>query len=262
MIVLDLDDTLLNDHLVVSDDNIKALKEAHDAGLIITLCSGRVSQSIARIMKDIGLHTDTDYYISYNGVIINNGQDDRIFYKPLEGQILQEFIELGRQYNVDIQLYKGDDVVVEKYTPRTKAYENMSQIKVKMVDDFKVYDDTIKVLYNGDNIEALEEMKTHIQEKYDDQVHVFFSKPTYLEVINKEANKGLALAYLADYLQIKQEEIIAVGDSMNDIYMIEYAGMGVAVRNAREEVKEIANYITKSTNHEHAVSEVIHKFVL
>ncbi len=262
MIVLDLDDTLLNDHLVVSEDNIKALKEAHESGTVITICSGRVSQSIVRVMKEIGLQTDKDYYISYNGAIINNGLNDRIFYKPIEGQILHDFIEIGRRYGVDIQLYRDNDTIVEKYTRRTKTYEIQSKIKATIVDDLMVYQDTIKLLYNCDDIHVLEQIQELIQKKYQDKIHVFFSKPTYLEIINIEANKGLALAYLADYLQINQDEIIAVGDSMNDIYMIEYAGIGVAVQNAREEVKGIANYVTESTNHEHAVAEVINKFIL
>ncbi len=262
MIVLDLDDTLLNNHLVVSDENIKALKEAHKSGTVITICSGRVSQSIIQVMKEIGLHTDKDYYISYNGAIINNGQNDRIFYKPIEGQILHEFIEIGRHYGVDIQLYKDDDIIVEKYTPRTKTYEMQSKIKATIVNDLQAYDDTFKVLYNCDDVVVLEKIQELVQKKYQNKVHVFFSKPTYLEIINKEANKGLALAYLADYLQISQDEIIAVGDSMNDVYMIEYAGIGVAVQNARDEVKGIANYITELTNHEHAVAEVINKFIL
>lgn len=143
-----------------------------------------------------------------------------------------------------------------------KPNEIQSKIKATIVDDLMVYQDTIKLLYNCDDIQVLEQIQKQIQKKYQDKIHVFFSKPTYLEIINIEANKGLALAYLADYLQINQDEIIAVGDSMNDIYMIEYAGIGVAVQNAREEVKGIANYVTESTNHEHAVAEVINKFIL
>ncbi|GMQ58589.1 sugar-phosphatase [Vallitalea sediminicola] len=262
MLVLDMDDTLLDDDLQVSVDNIKALQEANKKGIIITICSGRVSKSIINILKELGIANDNDYYISYNGAVINNLKGNNIFYEPLPKDIIPELIDIGREYGVDIQLYNKEGVIVEQVTSRTKTYQGLSDIAADVVNDLKIYDKSIKILYNYDDINLLEKMHEHIVELYDDRVNVFFSKPTYLEVLNKKANKGIALEYLANYLHINKEEIIAVGDSFNDEYMIKYAGMGVAVCNAREEIKEMANYVTKCNNNESGVAEVINRFIL
>jgi Cof subfamily protein (haloacid dehalogenase superfamily) len=262
MLVLDLDDTLLNDDIYISEDNIKALAEAKKKGIIITMCSGRPSNSIVDITKKLEIINNDDYYISYNGSVINDYMGNNIFYKPISNNILHSLIDLGKEYGVDVQIYSSEGLIVEKYTSRTKKYEQLASININIVNDLKVYNESTKVLYNYNDIKLLQKMKDHITNLYKDEVNVFFSKPTFLEVCSKEANKGLAVQYLANYLHIKQEEIIAIGDSFNDKYMIEYVGLGVAISNAREEIKEIANYVTKSNNNENGVAEVINKFIL
>ncbi|GKX30300.1 haloacid dehalogenase [Vallitalea longa] len=262
MLVLDMDDTLLGDDLLISADNVKALEEANKKDIIITICSGRASNSILKIIKKLDIANDNDYYISYNGAVINDLKGKNIFYEPVPTDIIHNLIDIGREYGVDIQLYNRDGVIVEQVTPRTKAYRGLSNIPITVVEDLKDYDKSIKILFNYDDIEHLEKMQKHIIDLYDDKVNVFFSKPTYLEVLNKNANKGVALEYLSKYLHINREEIIAIGDSFNDKYMIEYAGMGVAICNARKEIKEIANYVTKCNNNESGVAEVINKFIL
>ena len=104
---------------------------------------------------------------------------------------------------------------------------------------------------------AIEKLPKEIYEKY----MVVKSTPYFLEIINKDSSKGVGLAALAKHLNVKKEEIIAVGDAGNDIAMIEYAGLGVAMANAQEDVKKIANEITKS-NQEDGVYEVVKKHIL
>ncbi|MCT4687673.1 Cof-type HAD-IIB family hydrolase [Vallitalea sp.] len=262
MLVLDMDDTLLDDDLSISTDNIKAIQEANRKGTIITICSGRVSKSIINVINELGITNDNDYYISYNGAVINDFSGNNIFYEPLVQDILPELIDIGREYGVDIQLYDKKGVIVEQVTSRIETYQKLSNISAYVVDDLKNYDKSIKVLYNYDDIKLLEKIQEHIIDLYNEKVNVFFSKPTYLEVLSKKANKGVALEYLANYLHIDREEIIAVGDSFNDKYMIKYAGMGVAICNARDEIKDMANYVTKCNNNQSGVAEVINKFIL
>lgn len=262
MVALDMDDTLLGDKLTISNENIKALQEANKRGVIITICSGRASKSIKSIVKDIELISKDDYFISYNGAVIQDFNGNNIFYKPIQGDILKDIIHIGRDFGVDVQLYNKEDIIVEKYTSRVKSYEETNKFPVIITDDLTRYDESIKILFNYSDIDKLKKLQSHIKQNYNDKVNVFFSKPTFLEVINKDANKGLALEYLANHLNIHRNEIIAVGDSFNDIYMIEYAGMGVAINNARNEIKNIADYVTKYNNNEDGVAEVINKFIL
>ncbi len=104
---------------------------------------------------------------------------------------------------------------------------------------------------------AIEKLPKEVGEKY----NLAKSTPYFFEVINKESNKGLGLKALADYLNVDKDEIIAVGDAGNDLDMIEFAGLGVAMENGHSNVKEAANYITKSNN-EDGVAEVVKKFIL
>lgn len=262
MLVLDMDDTLLGDDLLISNDNVKALEEANKRGIIITMCSGRASKSIVSIMNGLDFVKENDYYISYNGAVINDLKGNNIFYEPVPKHIVHNLIDIGREFGVDVQLYDRKKVIVENVTSRTKAYERLNGTPISLVEDLKKYDESIKILFNYDDIAYLEKMQKYIQDLYKDEVNVFFTKPTFLEVLNNKADKGIALEYLSRYLHINREEIIAMGDSFNDKYMIEYAGMGVAMCNGRDEIKQIANYVTKCNNNEHGVAEIINKFML
>lgn len=262
MIALDMDDTLLNDNIKISKENIKAIKKAKEKGTIITICSGRASKSIENLVKDIDFISPNDYFISYNGAVITDFNGNNIFYKPIQGQILKDLIHIGREFGVDVQLYYNNKIIVSEYTDRVKLYEQMNTFPVTIEKDLEKYNESVKVLFNYDDVEKLEKLRLYILQLYSDKVNVFFSKPTYLEVLSKEANKGVALKYLSNHININRDEIIAVGDSFNDTYMIEYAGMGVAMNNAHTEIKKIANYVTKYDNNENGVSEVIEKFIL
>lgn len=262
MVSIDMDDTLLRDNLTISEENIRALQEANNRGVIITICSGRASKSIKNLVKDIGILSTDDYFISYNGAVIEDFRGNNIFYKPIQGDILKDLIHIGRDFGVDVQLYSKEDIIVEKYTPRVQCYEKTNKYAVTITNDLTTYDESIKVLFNYNDIDKLEKLQSYIKQFHNDKVNVFFSKPTYLEVLNKNANKGVALEHLANHLDVHKNEIIAVGDSFNDIYMIEYAGMGIAMNNARNEIKNIANYVTNYTNNEDGIAEVINKFIL
>ena len=107
----------------------------------------------------------------------------------------------------------------------------------------------------------MQEISRLVQENFGDRLTVTNSKPTYLEMVNPQANKGAALAYLAEKLDIKQEEVMAIGDSNNDLDMIRYAGWGVAMGNAADKVKAAARFVT-TRNDEDGVAEAVVKYVL
>ncbi len=123
--------------------------------------------------------------------------------------------------------------------------EDESIIKIMLIDEPDVLD------------KAIAKLPKEVGEKY----NLAKSTPYFFEIINKESNKGLGLKALADYLNVDKDEIIAVGDAGNDLDMIEFAGLGVAMENGHSNVKEAANYITKSNN-EDGVAEVVKKFIL
>ncbi|MDF1617429.1 Cof-type HAD-IIB family hydrolase [Petrocella sp. FN5] len=260
LLAIDLDDTLLNDQLEISEDNKKAIIEMEKMGIHVVFCSGRAKDSMMKYVKEVGVHEKEDYIISYNGAVIDRFDGERVFYKPISGEDLKELIEAGRQHNIDTQLYT-DEIMVEKYTDKTQQYEKLSGLPVKVVSDLKEVKESIKVLYNHVAGEALEELRLELMAKFDDTFNIFYSKSHYIEVLHKEANKGLAVKNLAESLGINQEEVVAIGDGFNDVSMIKYAGLGIAVKNAHEGVKVTADYITESENNENAIWEVYEKFI-
>ncbi len=262
ILVLDLDDTLLKDDLSISLENIQAMKKAKDLGVLILLCSGRSDDSMYTYIDQLNIFDDHEYFISYNGAKIDRIKGETIFHKEIQQPLLKELVRYGDKNKVSVQLYYEKKMLVREINEDIKAYRALTKSEPFVCADLENQQCTTKVLFNSKDRDVLQKMKEEIEKKYNDVVHVFFSKPNYLEVLHKEANKGLAVKYLAEKLNIHRDEIIAVGDSFNDLFMIEYAGMGVAVVNGREEVKAKANYVTKKDNNHHAICEVIETFIL
>jgi len=262
MLVLDLDDTLLNDDLTISKENIDAIMAAKELGVYILFCSGRSNDSIRQYIDKLDIHDDHEYFVSFNGARIDSVKGENIFKRTLSGEMLTELVKIGKDNNITTLCYDSGYLLIEEESELIKRYQSLTNMKTKIVPDLSKIKQSTKVLFNCNNIPLLEQVQKTIQDKFGTEVNTFFSKPTYLEALNKDANKGLGVKYMAEKLGISSQEVIAMGDSYNDVYMIEYAGLGVAVKNAREGVKKIADYVTSKTNNEGAVSEVIHKFIL
>ncbi|NDL68077.1 Cof-type HAD-IIB family hydrolase [Anaerotalea alkaliphila] len=261
MLVLDMDDTLLDDELHVSDENVQAILQAKEMGVEIVFCSGRADKSMMNYIEALNIHDEHEFFVSYNGAKIDRLDGKVLFYKPLEGELLRELVALGREWGLDTQLYQ-ELMIAEGRTERIEEYERLSGVHARIVDSLDEIDSSIKVLYNSLDKPLLEKLQKEVLDRYGDRVNAFFSKPFYLEVLDKDANKGKAVEFLAKKLGIRQEEIIAMGDSYNDLFMISYAGLGVAVGNAHPEIKGQADYVTEATNNDSAVAEVVRKFLL
>lgn len=262
MLVMDFDDTLLSDDLSISQENIDAIVKAKEKGVYILFCSGRSNDSMRKYIDIMDTHEDHEFFVSFNGARIDSLSGENIFLKSVPKHIVDYLVDQGHEYDVTTQFYYKGKMVVEKETRLSKKYLGLTHMQQEIQPNIKELPYSTKVLFNSEDTEKLLILQKEIKEKYGSEVDVFFSKPTYLEVLNIEANKGLAVKYMSERLDIKPEEIIAVGDSFNDLFMIEFAGLGVVVQNGRDEVKEKANFITDASNNEHAVAEVIHRFIL
>lgn len=262
LIAIDMDDTLLNEELEISEENLEAISHAHRKGIKVILCTGRPTDSVVKYLNRYPILRQQDYFIAFNGaVIISVINNNIMFKKEIPKHILDKLIDIGYKENVDIQLYSDKDLYVSRYTERTKSYEKLSGIKSTLITDLKDIESSIKVLYNCWDVIKLENIKTEIETTFKEDLNVFFSKKCYLEVLEKNANKGLALEYISNQLNINPEEVIAIGDSENDLYMINYAGLGVCMKNGRETIKQKAQYITKNDFNNSGVAEVIYKFI-
>ena len=209
------------------------------------------------------LGLDNGLVLCYNGAKVVNYKDKSVlFEKPMAENHVKELIKIADENKVHINLYQDNIWYVddpESY--ETKFYSEKCGITPveKSHDSFESYL-MPKVVFIGEH-EKLVGIQEEIKKRIGDEIHIAFSSDTFLEAMNKDVNKGITLKWILDHFGISTDECAAFGDAENDLDMIVYAGMGVAMANGFEEVKEAANYITDS-NEEDGVAKAIEKFVL
>lgn len=263
MIVLDLDDTLLRDDHTISPRTKEALMTAQEKGVKVVLASGRPTFGMRNVAKELRLEEYGSFILSFNGAkIINCKTNEEIFSSTLSPEIVHNLFEISKTEDVWIHTYIGDDIVTEENNPYTEIEGDITGMPIVVVDDFKaaVTEPVVKVLMNKE-AERLVEVEKKLQKQLEGQLSVMRSKPFFLEFTEHGVTKGTSLNQLIQKLGIKREEVIAMGDSYNDQAMIEFAGLGVAMGNAPDDIKEIANYVT-DTNMNDGVAKVVEKFVL
>jgi len=264
LIALDMDGTLLTTDKKVSERTEAAIKAAEAKGVKIVLASGRPLLGLNRYLEELDLLKGEDYVLSFNGGLVQNTKTGEIVSKvSLKGSDLKYIYEISKNLNINIHAFSAKDGLITPKNSKYTEYEaeiNGIDINIKDFNEIEDEEDIIKVMMiDPQEIldPAIEKLPSEIYEKYS----VFKSSPFFLEFTHKEVDKGLGLKKLGEFLGIKKEEIIACGDAGNDLSMVKYAGLGVAMDNAVPEVKEAANYITAS-NDEDGIAKVIEKFIL
>jgi len=243
LLVFDIDDTLTKKAKEIPVENLLAIRRAQEVGIFVTVATGRGYWGSSPIWKQIGIKGPV---INYGGAVIYDTRTDEPIYETsIEPSLVVELLELARQKGIHAQLYQGDTVVFETENAFSKKYTSMLDLPFVVDRDirFKRWDDVPKVLFivepgNEDGLIS------ELSEMYSGILKVSASRPGYIELNDIFAHKGSAVAYLAEQMEIKREEVAAMGDNMLDFEMIEWAGLGVAVADAHERVLEIADIIT------------------
>lgn len=275
MVVTDMDYTLLNKEKKVSDRNREALKRAADKGVHLVVATGRIYTSARLYARLLGMNSPI---IASNGAIIReaslNSQENTertIFKNALNEKVIREMIRLSHKYGLYCHFFTENTIYSEKlvnvslrYTEWNKYMGEEDQVKIKIVDDAeKILEDAksevLKAVVADEDEEKIQKLRDSIMET--GIVSVSQSMRHNLEVMNKGVTKGNAVRILAEMYGINREEIIAIGDNENDISMIEYAGLGIAMGNAEESLKRVADHITGDYQ-EDGVAEAIEQFIL
>lgn len=260
LLAVDLDDTLLNEASEVSEANKQAIREAVARGVIVTIATGRMFESAQYFAKEIGLDVPL---ISYNGALVQSAISEEVLMKRcLDEDAARAVLDLFREKGWYVQLYRNDKLYVDTKTDDTRDYEN--RVKTKAVEIGKAfYDDPKDILkmLAIDDPDKLDFVEKTVQTTFAGKVFAPRSRPRLLEIVNAKVNKGEALRFVAEHFGVKRDEVMAIGDSNNDIAMVEYAGIGVAMGNATPRVKEAADVMTKS-NAEDGVAAAIKQYIL
>jgi hypothetical protein len=260
LIAIDMDDTLLNDQLEITARSLEAVRRVRDQGINITLSTGRMFCSVKPYADQLGINLPL---ITYQGAMVKNGLSGEVLiHNTIPLDLARDVIANLQQQHYHINLYVDDKLYVEKETPIGVDYARICRVNLNPVGDLLEFlqQPPTKIVAISTE-EKIDSLKLDMQKFYGKQLHIGKSKPTFLEFSHPDATKGHALAMLADIFNVPQHQVMAIGDGDNDIEMLEYAGLGVVVANARDHIKQLADYITDSNN-EDGVAKVLEKLVL
>lgn len=260
LIAIDVDDTLLNDDLIVTEGTKRAMEAAIALGVTVTLATGRMYASAKKIADQIQLNVPI---ITYQGSLVKTLLDGEVLYERCVPQdAAKELYAFTEKHSLHLQLYADDILYVKEANEKAVNYSTLTNIPYVVADDFEaLLDKPNNKMLIIDEPAYLDRLAEELKPMIGDRVHITKSKAHYLEFMHKEGTKGHALRFMAEHLGCGIEQTIAIGDAWNDHEMIEAAGLGVAMGNATPKLKEIADYITL-TNNEEGVRHVIEKFVL
>lgn len=286
LIAMDLDGTLLNSYGEVTEKNKKAIKKAIEKNIEVVLASGRMPEAILPIAKEVSA---TNYLISGNGAEIYDINKNEIIYNNyLSKKKVLEIIDICEKNSMFYNIYTNNFALTKSLNYNILFYHNENKnkpedkrIKINIVDNMYNYiknyqgDDILKItICDSDELifkSIMNKLKTlrdidvlevaHMSRKIikhgTEEIEIAYY---YTEITNKNVNKWSALEKLIEKLNIKKEEVLAIGDNINDKEMVENAGMGIVTGNASPDMKKISNKVV-ATNDESGVAQAIEEFV-
>lgn len=263
MIVLDLDGTLTNSKKEISPKTKKALMKTQEDGIKIVLASGRPTPGILHLAKELELDQYDGYILSFNGAkIIHCASKEVIYNKTLPKDMISMIFQEVKRLGTGILTYTEEEIIsgngIDQYS---QLESRVNKIPMKEVEDFDKYIDfpINKCLLTADPDKILY-AEEELKEKFKEKLNIYKSEPFFLEIMPKNIDKAYSLSKLLEHVGINRKQMICCGDGFNDLSMIRYAGLGVAMKNAQDPVKEEADFITLS-NDEDGIAYVIEKFI-
>ena len=278
LIASDLDGTMFEKGNVIPETNLKAINDINNSNINFTICTGKTYSLFKNICEDIG----TGYGIFGNGnQIINLKTGEEIYRKLLKNEDVLFCVNTAKKLKLHVHLYTNKEVITEKLLymdlrnfELTKNDKNID-LEFKIVTDIQEYverenPEILKLVISAEK--DLASLKKEFSKNRNLQVNLIRKVDKYRdEIIGKEyeyldimpagINKEQALEVLENYLKIDKSEVLAIGDNLNDLEMIKDSGVGIAVANAYDEVKEVANYTTTTTAQNGGFAEAVYKFI-
>ena len=263
MVFSDMDGTLLKSASEIKEKNIEMVGKAVDQGVEFVICTGRGVYGVERFLEKLHLLGRPGYVICQNGAAVYNLENMEMVLKhSFSSDDLRPVVEAARAEGVEVYLYDDRTFLTEKVTPQVEAYCRVMHADMRILPDGLEYEGYFtKCLLSG-SYEQLDAVRKRVEPIIAGKLNHFFSGPQYLEFVKTGVSKGRALQETAEKAGVPLGEVIAIGDSENDLSMIQAAGLGVAVANAQEHVKAAADYVTETTCEQDAVADVLQRFVL
>ena len=265
LLVLDVDGTLLNDEREISKRTLAALLKVQQMGVRIVLASGRPTYALMPLAKTLELGNYGGFVLSYNGCQIIKAQNGEIlFERRINPEMLPYLEKKARKNGFAIFTYHDDTLITD--SPDNEYIKNealLNNLKIIREDEFSTAIDfaPCKCMLVSDKEKALIGLEQHWEKRLAGTLDAFRSEPYFLEVVPCGVNKANTLGALLEHLGVTREEVIAVGDGVCDVTMLQLAGMGVAMGHSQDSVKVCADYVTAS-NEEDGVALAVEKLIL
>ncbi len=247
LVATDLDDTLFSKDLTITEKNLKAIEFLKQNGVILILASGRPYPSVKKVAYDL-----QNFYpmITYQGALVYNPKNDKKLYGcEIKPEDAKELVMLAKDEGIHVHIYIENIWYVEVMNEKTEYYKNLTKLEPHKVENLLEFIDrpVTKVLFFEEH-ERLKALKERLPKDFSKKFNIMFSKPFFLEFTDINVSKGNALKFLTEYYGLKREEVMAIGDGDNDISMIEYAGIGIAVDNAVEALKKASDFVVSKSD--------------
>jgi len=264
LVALDMDGTLLNSEKQISERTKQTIANARAQGTQVVLVSGRPTEGMMDYVEQLGMTGEDDYVLSYNASVVLKAKSGEIIRsRILKGSDAKNLASLAHDLGVHVHAFTARQGLI---TPKQNYYTTheatvnglpVSEVDFATLDD----DEAVMKVMMIDEPERLSAAINNMPAIATEQYTMVQSAPFFLEFLNPNSNKGAGVGMLAEHLGIDASEVIGMGDAGNDKHLIEYAGLGIAMGNATDDIKAIANHITAS-NDEDGVAIAIEKFVL
>lgn len=264
LIAIDIDGTLINSTHEITKPVYDAVQRVIDSGSKIVLCTGRPFPGAKPYMEELGLTKEGDYIINYHGALVQRTDTGKVVIDhQLTYEDMLKWHGFTKEVGVNFHAVRGDSVYSEQldFSPKSliEPFVNDMHLRVRKLAELD-RDFTYSKFVMQDKVALINELQIKVPEEFAEQYTVIRSMEDSFEVLNKDASKGRTLKELANHLEIPRERVMAIGDSGNDIDMVDYAGLGVAMGNAVPAVKEVADVIT-TTNNQDGVAVALNRYL-
>ncbi len=266
LVALDLDDSLLNNELLISDRTVAAVQKAAEQNIYVVICSGRSPSAILPFVRrlDLAGKEQGRYAVASNGsVVVDLHKREEIYSAKVDGDVLAQAKKAADKVGLPCQVYSSSMVYASVDNEYTRMDSNLTGVPSEVVPDFEnfVKSGFAKMMVPGDP-KILVGLQKELAARFEGRAVVLISKPYFLEILPANCGKGEALEFLSAHLGIKMNEVMAFGDSMNDESMIVKCGLSVAMSNGLDKIKDEAAFVTRLTNDQDGIADFVEQFVL
>jgi Cof subfamily protein (haloacid dehalogenase superfamily) len=260
LVLADVDGTLVNEDKVLTERAQSAVKQLRGAGIRFAITSGRPPLGMAMLFDPLALDTPI---AGFNGGLFVERDLTILEQKTVPADVASQAIDLIRKHGLDAWVYRGNDWLITKADAPHVAREAWTvKFEPKIVADVsKQLDQVAKIVGVSDDHDKVQRCEAEAQTSFGGRATAARSQPYYLDITNKDANKGAVAEYLSRRLKLPIEEIATIGDQPNDVLMFKRSGFSIAMGNASDEVKKQADATTDSYNDE-GFARAMERFIL